>query len=613
MRTTIAAGVTLAIAGLVTGAPASAKCELAQIIELPVTMNGLRPMVASSINGRKTEFVADSGAFFSIISPGTAASDGLRLRAAPDGFRVSGIGGDADVSIATVKDFGLVGHALHNIEFLVGGSAVGGGAGLIGQNILGIADADYDLAHGAIRLIKPKGCGNSDLAYWTTTRTYSIVDLDWQQQGGKHIQGTVTLNGIRLSATFDTGAPTSILSSRAAARAGVKPGGAGVTDAGRAGGLGRNETQSWIGPFASLKIGDNEEIRNIHLRFADIGDTDMLIGADFFLSHRIYVGNAEHKMFVTYNGGPVFDLSVHHDSDVAAAPDTPAPLSDTGPAATETADQWSRDGAALAARQQYPQALADLDRACALAPDNARYRYQRASIEIARGDHVAALADLDHALHLEPGDVAALMLRTGIELGQHDLVAARRDADALATLLPKPADDRFKLAQFYDVMQASDAAEQQYGLWIDTHRDDSRLPIALNDRCWLRAMAGADLSGAIDDCNRAIRMRPHVAGYLDSRGLARLRSGDIKDAIRDYDAALALDSDLPWSLYGRGLARHLLGQAAAGDADVAAAERINHVIVKEAAAHGITPAALGQVGALTPTRWHVRTAWSDGS
>jgi len=34
----------------------------------------------------------------------------------------------------------------------------------------------------------------------------------------------------------------------------------------------------------------------------------MLLGADFFQSHRIYVANSQRQMFFTYNGGPVFGL-----------------------------------------------------------------------------------------------------------------------------------------------------------------------------------------------------------------------------------------------------------------------------------------------------------------
>lgn len=569
--------------------PAQAKCELSQIIELPVTMDGLRPMISASINGHAAQFVADSGAFFSIITPGTAASDGLRLSPAPQNFRLMGVGGEAEASVTTVKDFGLAGHSLHNVEFLVGGSAVGGGAGLIGQNILGLADADYDLAHGVIRLLKPSGCGDAVLAYWAGKQSYSVLNLYWRNSGGKHIEADVMVDGAKIHAMFDTGAPTSVLSLKAAERAGITPDSPGITDGGPTGGLGRHVVQSWIGSFKSLKLGDNEEIKNIKLRFADLGDVDMLIGADFFLSHHVYVGNAEHKMFITYNGGPVFDLSLHQPdgSEGAASPSgSPAAAKAVG-ATSGSADQLSRDGAALAARHEYRQALTMLDRAVALEPQNARYLYQRASVEQATGDDKKARADLDHALSITPQDVPALMLRTRIAIGQHDLPAARKDADALAGILAKQADNRFALAQLYDAMDAPEAAIAQYGLWIDAHPNDSRLPIALNDRCWLRDLAGTDLEAALDDCDRALRLRPHTANYLDSRGLAHLRMGAPKRAIKDYDEALSRNPKLASSLYGRGIARHQLGMGKQGDADIAAARAIDPDVVDLLNDHGI--------------------------
>ncbi len=43
----------------------------------------------------------------------------------------------------------------------------------------------------------------------------------------------------------------------------------------------------------------------------------MILGGDFFVSHHVYVSNSQHKLYFTYNGGPVFDLS---SRAAAAAP-----------------------------------------------------------------------------------------------------------------------------------------------------------------------------------------------------------------------------------------------------------------------------------------------------
>jgi len=72
---------------------------------------------------------------------------------------------------------------------------------------------------------------------------------------------------------------------------------------------GSGRWKTWIAPISSFKIG-GEEIHDTRLRIGDIGpDADMLLGADFFLAHHIYVSNRQDKLYFTYNGGPVFNLS----------------------------------------------------------------------------------------------------------------------------------------------------------------------------------------------------------------------------------------------------------------------------------------------------------------
>ena len=64
----------------------------------------------------------------------------------------------------------------------------------------------------------------------------------------------------------------------------------------------------------------------------------MLIGADFFLSHRVYVANSQRKLYFTYNGGPVFNLTAGPAmADNSRAPAGPAPSGPTPRSRTE----WS--------------------------------------------------------------------------------------------------------------------------------------------------------------------------------------------------------------------------------------------------------------------------------
>jgi len=113
-------------------APVFANCEVKKVVELPITMEGLRPTILVQFNGKDARLVLDSGAFFSMISGAMAAEYNLKLTPAPLGLRVTGVGGSTNTELTIVKSFGLIGITLHNVEFLVGGSDAAG-SGFLGQ------------------------------------------------------------------------------------------------------------------------------------------------------------------------------------------------------------------------------------------------------------------------------------------------------------------------------------------------------------------------------------------------------------------------------------------------------------------------------------------------
>jgi tetratricopeptide (TPR) repeat protein/predicted aspartyl protease len=582
---------------------ARAACHIGKIAEMAVTMTDLRPLVTTKINDSEAVFIADSGAFYSQITPGKAAEFGLHAGPAPFGLTATGVGGEVRISLAIVKRFTIVGVTLKDREFLVGGSETGQDtAGLIGQNILGLADTEYDLANGAIRLLEPHGCGDKPLPYWASNQVFST--LEWLPQGNffPRTGAVAYVNGARMRVLLDTGAWKSLLSLAAARRAGIDMKGPDVKPAGWSGGLGRRRVETWIAPVDSFKIGD-EEVKHTHLRVGDtsLDDVDMLLGADFFLSHRVLVAKSQHKIYFTYNGGPVFDLSTGQASPAAAGPPPDArnqpPPPDTHPAAGAAAappeptdaEGFSRRGGAYASRRDFEHAVADLTRAVSLAPTEPRYLEQRAQVYLENGQPFLAMADLDATLKLQPGDIAALVSRAGLRLSGRDTPHALTDLDAADALAPKAADVRFTLAVLYERADALAQAIAQLNLWIAAHPDDSRRPLALNSRCWSRTLLNQDLDKALADCDAALRADPKLVAALDSRGLVRLRRGEYDKAIADYDAELAIRPKTAWSLYGRGLAKLKKGLKAEGDADIAAALALRPRLAQEATAYGIAP------------------------
>jgi predicted aspartyl protease/Flp pilus assembly protein TadD len=586
---------------------AAGTCTLGRVAEIPITMAGTRPLINAKINNQEARFVLDSGAFYSMISTATAAEFNLKLTPGPYGLKLQGIGGTVTAQIATVKEFGIAGALIHNVEFLVGGSEVGS-EGLIGQNFLHQWDVEYDFSKGVVRLFKPEGCRKARMAYWLTPgQTYSETGIESVMQSRMHTVGEGYVNGQHIRVTFDTGAYNSFLSLRAAARAGIKIDSPGVVEAGYSRGIGRGMVKTYIATASSFKIGDGEEIKNARLRIADsdLAESDMLLGSDFFVSHHIFVANSQSKLYLSYNGGPVFNLAkttpattpqADEVQKVEAAKDEAPGDQQAGAAAADQQadpDALARRGEASAARHDFEHALADLSKAVELRPDNPEYLFQRALIYRQSGQAALALADLDHVLTLNQDFLRAYLPRAEIRLGDKNVEGAIADLDATDRLAPKQADLRFALAERYEAVNRFAQAIAQYDLWIQNHPVDSRFAAALGQRCRASAIQNEALDVGLADCNKALRIadkkNPSYGHLLENRGLLELRQANNDKAIADFDAALKIMPKSATALYGRGVAKVRKNKTAEGEADMAEAVKIAPHIAAPFSARGLAP------------------------
>jgi predicted aspartyl protease len=325
-RSVVAAAL-MGAALLLRSVDASAACSL-KTMEVPVTMEGHSPLVAGKINGQPVKLLLDSGAFFSLIDAKFAAQQKLRPVARPEiGTRLgpaaetltTGAGGSGRVAgIVVASTFEFAGAKFTGVPFLT--FNFGSASGILGQNFLHQLDNEYDLRNGVMRLVRPEDCGAAELAYWVKSgMTYSVTPLESTGGINAHTVAMITINGVKMRAYFDTGASTTFITARAAARAGVKTSDPGVKPAGYTRGIDRDNIKTWIGRFSSVQIGD-EEIKNTLLAIGDSNpdDFDVLVGADFFLAHHVYVANSQRKLYFSYNGGRVFNVP---QPDAAAASD----------------------------------------------------------------------------------------------------------------------------------------------------------------------------------------------------------------------------------------------------------------------------------------------------
>jgi predicted aspartyl protease/Flp pilus assembly protein TadD len=554
-------------------------------MELAVHMDGARPIVTVGLNGTPVPLLLDTGAFFSMLPMSTARQLNLPLRSVPFGLLVSGHTGDVDVRRTTVKNVQFLGTEIHDVEFLVGGNELGQGImGILGRNFLALGDTEFDLAHGVVRIVIPKGdCKDLNMAYWAGEAPVNVLPMiDNFSTRDSSIKVAVNVNGHRVVALLDTGA-TTVLKLRAPHRAGIED--AQLTPMGRKGGAGEGHTATWTAKVAKIAIG-GEAITNSTLEVDDADDDlDMLLGIDWFLSHRIYISRGQDKIYATWNGGAVF---LHDRNSKIDPQDAVRYAAPPEAAAASDADALSRSGQAAASRGDFNAALADLDRACALAPSDATCFAARAKVHLALKQPEPALADIEQALRLNPADAPTRLLRATVRFhALKDRAGALDDLQSLDQALPNESHLRAALGEFYANLDMTPQALRQWDLWMSTHLEDAARGQVLNQRCWLRVRMNVDLDRALEDCRAAVSEDGDNGAYHDSLGWVWLRSGRPAKAVDEFDKAISLRARSPWSLYGRALAKAARGDVPGSEGDFAAARTFDRHIDDEVRRAGL--------------------------
>ncbi|WP_395396967.1 aspartyl protease family protein [Novosphingobium sp. BL-8A] len=568
---------------------AGAKCKVELVAKFPVVMEGQRASVPVSFNGKDSRVWLDSGAFFNFMSKAKAVELGLTTEALPSGYRVNGIGGGFTPELARVRDFGILGINLHNLEFIVGGSDSGNG--FLGANLLGVWDTEFDLAKGAVNIFKENGCSQMSMAYWGTGMAVGEARLfDGSYPGDHAIYVEVFVNGHSVRAVLDTGAPASIIGRHAAESAGIDLDAPQVVASRRMSGVGSHERQSWIARTTSISIG-GENIANSPIRVIDdAGDSrnyDMLLGMDFLMAHHVIISRPQHRMYLTYNGGPIFSASTDGETGHRSTTRGENLGATENAADPKTADEFAGRASARLTKGDAAGAVADFTSAIGLAPERADLLAHRAQAYGRSGKFELAAKDVDAALAIAPHDHRLLIRRALIKLGKGDRAGALADTEAAAADTPKGSLDVIAVVTMYERLGMADRGLALIDPVIDLHRSDVSYPHLLNARSWNRGLANADLDRALKDINVAIRKSGAGPAMLDTRALIQFRLKDYASAIADESAALEKSPKMAAALFVRGLARIASGDAAGGDTDVVAARKIRPSIDRDYAAYGL--------------------------
>jgi tetratricopeptide (TPR) repeat protein len=211
-----------------------------------------------------------------------------------------------------------------------------------------------------------------------------------------------------------------------------------------------------------------------------------------------------------------------------------------------------------------------------------------------------AMADFDEALKLEPENFEALLSRGARLAREGDLAKARQDLELAARQKTPDRRARLRVAGAYENgRDYADAISQFDAIIADKTTDEMRV-MALNGRCWDRALTKQDLDKALTDCNQALRIAGTNPDVLDSRALVHMRRGELDLALADYDAAIRAQPPTAIALYARAAARLQKGRKADSEADIAAAKKLDPKIGEQARAEGVVEADFDEAPAAKP-------------
>ena len=597
---------TLLIGSLAGGVALAAGCRIARQPAVQLTVKNLEPLVSARVNGHLAQFMIDTGAYWSMISPQARSEFGLPDATRVSGMRIDGVNGSTDLAVTTARTFEVLHQPFRHALFIVGGNALpSGAAGAIGGAILQAADVEYDFGDGLMRFVTTTGCQGMPLAYWAPGKLVGRVELQPISAAHPYLIGHARVNGKSVRVLFDSGAAHSILSLSAARRLGIGTQGAGIQSAGWILGISKQWKRSWLEPMRQFQIGGVETVSNMHIRVSDFHlpdlRVDMVLGDDFFLSNRILVAIHRHVLYFTYNGGPVFDLGHRYLVQRAgavrqgAAGTAVTSVQQGMRAGTRRIDgALMRHGLALAAEGRHREAIAVLTSLCRRKPTEVRCRLQRGRVYAANKQPALALADFDAAIRLDPESYQAHLARAALVLNWSGAPGDARstlaaDLNIAALLTPDSAMQQMQIADLYARLGRYTDALRAIDLWIDYRRHDALFALGLTTRCQIRAEADRGLPQAQRDCERALARRPDSASALTARGLLFLRLHEPARAIGSYDAALRVRPGWATALYGRGLAELRAGRMVAGRADMASALDISPTLAQRFARMNLSP------------------------
>lgn len=280
-------------------------CAIRLLASLPLRDTAGFLSIVATVDGTPASFLVDTGADAGLLAPGTVGRLGLPL--APGATAtLRGTGGHAgEVPIALVRALGLGGGlVLRGVPMPIGTlpalpRIAPPVAGLLGGDLLRHFSVEFDVGGAALRLWDGPAPGSGPCGGVPPPDTWrgpvSTIPLVFR---GNRVVLQARLDGRPIVALLDSGARSRIVSRRAALAAGVAERTLDTEPGGIASGVdGHDRVYHWH-RFAALEIGNERSAAPV-LTVAPLDeDVDLLLGADWFARHRVWISYATATLFV---------------------------------------------------------------------------------------------------------------------------------------------------------------------------------------------------------------------------------------------------------------------------------------------------------------------------
>lgn len=293
------AGALLAVLALAAcaGQPGPA-CTGAEVGHAPLIPAGRYSVVPVRLNGQARSLVVDTGSNVTMIT--SAAADELGVtRLAGRAAAIHAVGGEVRPELGRFGDFDLDGLQLGKMVVAIAPFPTAvypplPVAGLLGEPLLLYFDVELDFAAQRLTFHEPGRCARLEPGW---PGEVARIDLAATPLKEGRVVGPVEVNGHTVEATFDSGAPVSLITPETAERLGLsRQDGAPVirvqgVDGQTGEGYGRRVDEIRVGGLRWRDV-------PVVVAPAALGTSDMLFGHNLMLGHRLYISRRSEALFI---------------------------------------------------------------------------------------------------------------------------------------------------------------------------------------------------------------------------------------------------------------------------------------------------------------------------